>query len=282
MSNLISAQDLHDRLNDPDLVTDLVIIDTRFDLQNPAGGRQDYEAGHVPGAVYMDLDKDLSAPPGEHGGRHPLPDMQRFANTLERAGVSNSSFVVVYDDSSGVFAGRLWWMLRYSGHDAVRVLDGGLGAWRAAGYETSAEVSAVEEGVFTLDLRPEMVADMREVREKLEDPNTLLVDARGAERYRGDTEPMDKRAGHIPGALSLPFAGNLQEGRFKDAGALKERFEDLGEAEEIIVYCGSGVSAAHDLLAMDEAGLKNTRLYVGSWSDWSSYDDLPVATGDEV
>ena len=278
MSNLISAQDLHDRLNDPKLV----IVDTRFDLQNPAQGRQDYEAGHISGAVYMDLDKDLAAPPGEHGGRHPLPDMQGFANTLECAGISNSSDVVVYDDSSGVFAGRLWWMLRYSGHDAVRVLDGGLGAWRAAGYETSAEVSAVEEGVFTLDLRPEMVADMREVREKLEDPNTLLVDARGAERYRGDTEPMDKRAGHIPGALSLPFAGNLQEGRFKDAGALKERFEDLGEAEEIIVYCGSGVSAAHDLLAMDEAGLKNTRLYVGSWSDWSSYDDLPVATGDEV
>ena len=278
MSNLISAQDLHDRLNDPDLV----VIDTRFDLQNHGRGRQDYEAGHIPGAVYMDLDKDLAAPPKEHGGRHPLPDMQVFANALERAGVSNSSDVVVYDDSGGVFAGRLWWMLRYSGHDAVRVLDGGLSAWQAAGYETSAEVPVVEQGVFTLNLRPEMVADMLEVREKLEDPSTLLVDARGAERYRGDTEPLDKKAGHIPGALNLPFAGNLQEGRFKDAGALKERFEDLSGVEEVIVYCGSGVSAAHDLLAMDEAGLKNARLYVGSWSDWSSYDDLPVATGEEA
>ena len=278
MSNLISAQDLHERLNDPNLV----IIDTRFNLQNPSQGRQDYEAGHIPGAVYMDLDKDLSAPPETHGGRHPLPDMQGFANTLERAGISNSSDVVVYDDSGGLFAVRLWWMLRYSGHDAVRVLGGGSKAWQEAGFETSAEVPVVEQGVFTLNLRPEMVADMLEVRSKLEDPNTLLVDARGAERYRGDTEPLDKKAGHIPGALNLPFAENLQEGRFKDAAALKERFEDLGEAEEVIVYCGSGVSAAHDLLAMDEAGLKNTRLYVGSWSDWSSYDDLPVATGDEV
>ena len=278
MSNLISAQDLHDRLNDPGLV----VVDTRFDLQNPGRGRQDYEAGHIPGAVYMDLDKDLSAPPKEHGGRHPLPDMQGFANTLECAGISNSSSVVVYDDSGGLFAGRLWWMLRYSGHDAVRVLDGGLSAWRAAGFETSAEVPVVEQGVFTLDLRPEMVADMREVRAKLEDPNTLLIDARGAERYRGDTEPLDKKAGHIPGAFNLPFAENLQEGRFKDAGALKSRFEDLEGAEEIVVYCGSGVSAAHDLLAMEEAGLRNARLYVGSWSDWSSYDDLPVATGDEV
>ena len=278
MSNLISARDLHDRLNNPDLV----VIDTRFDLQHPDRGRQDYGAGHIPGAVYMDLDKDLAAPPEAHGGRHPLPDMQGFANTLECAGISNSSVVVVYDDSSGVFAGRLWWMLRYSGHDAVKVLDGGLGAWQEAGFETSAEVPVAEQGVFTLDLRPEMVADMREVRSKLEDPNTLLVDARGAERYRGDSEPLDKKAGHIPGALNLPFAENLQEGRFKDAAALGERFEDLSEAEDVIVYCGSGVSAAHDLLAMDEAGLRNARLYVGSWSDWSSYDDAPVATGEEA
>ncbi len=278
MSNLISARDLHDRLNNPDLV----VIDTRFDLQHPDRGRQDYGAGHIPGAVYMDLDKDLAAPPEAHGGRHPLPDMQGFANTLECAGISNSSVVVVYDDSSGVFAGRLWWMLRYSGHDAVKVLDGGLGAWQEAGFETSAEVPVAEQGVFTLDLRPEMVADMREVRSKLEDPNTLLVDARGAERYRGDSEPLDKKAGHIPGALNLPFAENLQEGRFKSAAALSERFEDLSEAEDVIVYCGSGVSAAHDLLAMDEAGLRNARLYVGSWSDWSSYDDAPVATGEEA
>ena len=278
MSNLISAQDLHDRLNNPDLV----VIDTRFDLQNPAQGRQDYGAGHIPGAVYMDLDKDLAAPPEAHGGRHPLPDMQGFASTLECAGISNSSVVVVYDDSSGVFAGRLWWMLRYSGHDAVKVLDGGLGAWQEAGFETSAEVPVAEQGVFTLDLRPEMVADMREVRSKLEDPNTLLVDARGAERYRGDSEPLDKKAGHIPGALNLPFAENLQEGRFKSAAALSKRFENLSEAEDVIVYCGSGVSAAHDLLAMDEAGLRNARLYVGSWSDWSSYDDAPVATGEEA
>ena len=194
MSNLISAQDLHDRLNDPDLV----IVDTRFDLQNSSKGRQDYEAGHIPGAVYMDLDKDLSAPPETHGGRHPLPDMQGFANTLECAGISNSSEVVVYDDSGGLFAVRLWWMLRYSGHDAVRVLDGGLKAWQAAGYETSAEIPVVEEGVFTLDLRPGMVADMREVRSKLEDPNTLLVDARGLNATAATLSRWIKRPGTSP------------------------------------------------------------------------------------
>lgn len=276
MSNLVDATTLHERLRDPDLVT----VDTRFRLQDPEAGRKSYEAGHLPGAVYLDLDKDLSAPPQEHGGRHPLPNMESFADTLEEAGISNSSRVVVYDDQGGLFAGRLWWMLRYAGHEAVQLLDGGLRIWTEAGFELSQELPEPQRGVFTLNLRPEMVADIREVRAKLEDPGTLLIDARGAERYRGESEPLDKRAGHIPSALNLPFSENLQEGRFKDAAALRERFKPSKEADEVIVYCGSGVSAAHNLLAMDEVGIKNTRLYVGSWSDWSSYDDTPVATGE--
>lgn len=279
MSNLISSEALKTRLGDDKLR----IIDTRFALTAPEAGREAYAAGHLPSAVYFDLDKDLSSPPGEHGGRHPLPDMEVFAAKLEAAGISNSSFVVVYDDQANMFAGRLWWLLRYAGHDEVAVLDGGLSAWTEAGFETTRDVPTFDKGVFTLDLRPEMLADMDHVRRNLDNPNVLLVDARGADRYRGENETMDPKAGHIPGALSLPYTDNLDGKRYKPAETLKARFKDLGldEAEEVIVYCGSGVSASHDLIALEEAGIKNAKLYVGSWSDWSSYPRNPVATGEE-
>ncbi len=279
MSNLIDAQTLHDRLKDENLR----VVDTRFALQAPDAGREAYAYAHLPGAVYFDLDKDLSSPPQQHGGRHPLPDMAAFADRLAAAGVSNSSFVVVYDDQANVFAGRLWWLLRYAGHDRVAVLDGGLSAWTEAGFETTSEVSNYEKGVFTLDLRPEMLADMDFVRRNLDNPNVLLVDARGADRYRGEGETMDPKGGHIPGALSLPYTDNLDGKRYKPAADLKTKFEDLGltEADEVVVYCGSGVSASHDLIALEEAGVKNAKLYVGSWSDWSSYPHNPVAVGEE-
>ncbi len=279
MSNLISPQALHARLG----VENLRVVDTRFALQAPEAGREAYEHAHLPGAVYFDLDKDLSSPPAEHGGRHPLPDMAAFASKLAAAGISNSSFVVVYDDQANLFAGRLWWLLRYAGHESVAVLDGGLSAWTEAGYETTADVPAYEKGVFTLDLRPDMLADMNHVRRNLDNPNVLLVDARGADRYRGENETMDPKAGHIPGALSLPYTDNLDGKRYKPAEDLKSRFEDLGldEAEEVVVYCGSGVSASVDLIALEEAGVKNAKLYVGSWSDWSSYPHNPVAVGEE-
>ena len=279
MSNLIDAQTLRDRMGDENLR----VVDTRFALQAPDAGREAYAYAHLPGAVYFDLDKDLSSPPQQHGGRHPLPDMAAFADKLAAAGVSNSSFVVVYDDQANVFAGRLWWLLRYAGHDRVAVLDGGLSAWTEAGFELTAEVPAYEKGVFTLDLRPQMLADMDFVRRNLDNPNVLLVDARGADRYRGEGETMDPKGGHIPGALSLPYTDNLDGKRYKPAADLKTKFEDLGltEADEVVVYCGSGVSASHDLIALEEAGVKNAKLYVGSWSDWSSYPHNPVAVGEE-
>ncbi|CAN5845782.1 sulfurtransferase [soil metagenome] len=279
MSNLIDAQTLHSRLGDENVR----IVDTRFALTAPDAGREAYEYAHVPGAVYFDLDKDLSSSPAEHGGRHPLPDMAAFASKLSAAGISNSSFVVVYDDQANVFAGRLCWLLRYAGHDRIAVLDGGLSAWTEAGYETTAEVPDYEKGIFTLDLRPEMLADMDHVRRNLDNPNVLLVDARGADRYRGEGETMDPKGGHIPGALSLPYTDNLDGKRYKSAEDLKTKFADLGldEAEEVVVYCGSGVSASVDLIALEEAGIKNAKLYVGSWSDWSSYPHNPVAVGEE-
>lgn len=272
MSNLISAQALHLSLEDPDLRT----IDARFDLGSPVAGRQAYEQGHLPRAAFLDLDEDLSNPPQTHGGRHPLPDMQIFADKLAKLGVSNSSKVVVYDDSAGVFAGRVWFMLRYAGHDVVQVLDGGLSAWLDAGYALTEERVPLEPGLFTLNLRPQMLADMVYVRDHIEDPSTLLVDARAGERYRGEVEPLDKKAGHIPGALNRPYSQNLSGKTFKNAETLQAELADIAEADEVILYCGSGVSAAHNLLALEEAGVKGARLYVGSWSDWSSYEENPV------
>jgi thiosulfate/3-mercaptopyruvate sulfurtransferase len=277
MSNLISVQELRERLDDPKFV----VVDTRFNLKDPAEGRRAYEQSHLPGAVYFDLDQDLSSPKGQHGGRHPLPDLQVFVRKLEHAGIGNTTMVVAYDDSGSMYAGRLWWLLKYLGHDAVKLLDGGLGAWREAGFDLTTDLPKRKPALFTVDLRPEMLVDMAEVRAKLADPGTLLIDARAVERYRGDVEPLDPKAGHIPGAINKPFTDNLEAGRFKRPERLKERFHKAMEADEVIVYCGSGVTAAHNLLALDEAGITGARLYAGSWSDWSSYDDNPVATGDE-
>lgn len=278
MSNLINPEQLKARLSEERIR----IVDVRFDLKDPAAGRKAYETAHIPGAVYLDLDEDLSSSPAKHGGRHPLPDMQAFARKLERSGISNSDHVVVYDDSAGVYAGRLWWMLRYVGHDAVQVLDGGLSAWTGAGFEVSDGVPDLNEGVFTLNLRSEMLVDVKYILRNLDNPNVLLVDARGSERYSGEHEPLDPVGGHIPGALNRPYTENLQDGRYKSAAALKEEFGELelDEAEELILYCGSGVSANHNLIALEEAGIKNAKLYVGSWSDWSSYKTNPVERTD--
>ncbi|MEM6430215.1 MAG: sulfurtransferase [Deinococcota bacterium] len=281
MSNLISASDLHSLITtDADHVR---IIDCRFKLTDPQAGRALYSEGHLPSAQFFDLDVDLSVPPAAngHGGRHPLPPIDAFEKRSQAAGISQDTTVIAYDDAGGLFAGRLWWMLKYLGHDDVKLLDGGIQAWQAADYELTTAMPTFAPSAFQASPRPEMLASIDEVKRNLDVPDVLLVDARGAERYRGDTEPMDKQAGHIPSAINLPFADNLQDGTFKDIDTLTARFEDLTEAETVIVYCGSGVSAAHNVLAMDEVGIKNTKLYVGSWSDWSSREDTPVATGEE-
>ena len=277
MKNVISVQNLKDRLDEPNLV----IVDTRFNLQDPNEGHDLFKDAHIPGAVYFDLDKDLSAPPREHGGRHPLPEIDGLVRKLELSGIGDNTTVVVYDDTMNIFAGRMWWLLKYLGHDNVKVLDGGLSAWQEAGFELSAKLPNYEGATFTPRPNPEMVVDIEEVKRKLDDPNTVLIDSRGAERYRGDNEPMDKKAGHIPSARNMPFAGNYENGKLKDEEVLKERFSGVDDAEEVIVYCGSGVSAANNLLALEEVGVENAKLYVGSWSDWSSYEDTPVETGEE-
>ena len=181
MKNFISPQDLKNRLDDPNLI----VVDTRFNLQNPAEGREQFQKAHIPGAVYFDLDKDLSAPPREHGGRHPLPDIAGFVRKLELAGIGDDTTVVAYDDTMNVFVGRMWWLLKYLGHDDVKVLDGGFAAWQKAGFETTVELPKREAATFTAQPNSEMVVDIEEIKRKLEDPNVALIDSRGAERYRG-------------------------------------------------------------------------------------------------
>ncbi len=279
MSNLISVSELHTRLGEPERSSVLRLVDVRASLADPQAGRQLYDAGHLLGAVHLGLDRDLSGPVGAHGGRHPLPDMTAFTGTLQQNGIGDDSEVVVYDDS-GMVAARLWWLLRYAGLDRVWVLDGGFSAWAEADLPVTQAAPNPEPATLTLRLRPEMIADMEAVRAGLDDPNVTLIDARAPERYRGEVEPLDKKAGHIPGAVNKPFTENLEHGLFKSPEALRERFADV--QSEVVLYCGSGVSAAHNALALEEAGITGAKLYAGSWSDWISFDENPVATGAET
>ncbi|MBW5483372.1 sulfurtransferase [Streptomyces bambusae] len=273
---IISARALMDELAGP---LPPVLLDVRWQLGGP-DLRPDYEAGHLPGAVYVDLDRELAGPPGA-GGRHPLPPVEDFGAVMRRAGVSAGRPVVAYDGGLGWAAARAWWLLRWTGHEEVRVLDGGLAAWTAAGGGLSAEEPAPAEG----DFRPKPGAvGLLSADEAAELARTgVLLDARAGERYRGEVEPIDRVGGHIPGAVSAPTTQNVgQDGRFLPAKELRARFASLGAADSaaVGVYCGSGVSGAQQVLALEVAGIP-AALYAGSWSDWSSDPSRPVATGPE-
>jgi thiosulfate/3-mercaptopyruvate sulfurtransferase len=267
---IVSPEWLRDHLNDPDLR----LIDFRWYLLG-GSGRDAYGIGHIPGAVFVDLDEVTGI---EGGGRHPLPTGTQFAEAMRNAGVDSETRVVVYDDAGGSIAARLWFLLSWFGHDAQAVLDGGIKAW---GQPVETEVPSIRRGNFGWrEPDRSRVLDFDAVR-RLE--GVPLIDARAGERYRGDREPVDPKAGHVPGAISAPWAENLgPDGRFKSPEELRERFAALGidDEDSAVVYCGSGVNACHDLLAMELAGLKNARLYAGSWSDWSSRD-APIAIGSE-
>ena len=262
------------------------IVDCRFSLLDPAKGLKDYEAGHLPGAVYADLDKDLAAPVTDATGRHPLPDAATFVATLEAWGISNDSQVVVYDDASGGLAARLWWMLRWLGHDAVAVLDGGYAAWTAAGLPVETETPAPEQGDFNASPNSEMTIGAEEVADRLASRDGyILVDARDAARFRGDAEPIDPVAGHVPGALNLPFSLALNDkGQWRSTEELQALWDAQippQEDHEWGVMCGSGVTACHLALSARIAGRSEPQLYVGSWSGWLRNPDRPVATGSD-
>ncbi|WP_104989618.1 sulfurtransferase [Deinococcus sp. NW-56] len=281
-SPLKTAAWLLQHLDDPRLR----VLDCRYALTDPLVGRIAYLEGHVPGAVYADLETDLSGPvrPDGAGGRHPLPEPETLAGWLGGVGIGNDSVVVAYDDpgtGQGFYATRAWWLLRWLGHREVYVLDGGWPAYLAAGGEASTAEPEHAPTTFTPDVRWEMVATAEDVANR--EPGTLLIDARAPARYRGEVEPLDRKAGHIPGAVNREWAGALDEhGRWRDAAAQAAR---LGAGSiPTVTYCGSGVSATPNLLARELAGVPlgpDNRLYAGSWSDWVSDDGRPVATGEE-
>jgi thiosulfate/3-mercaptopyruvate sulfurtransferase len=265
---IVSPEWLHEHIDDPDLR----IIDFRWSLKGGTG-LEAYEHGHIPGAVFVELDAVTGK---EGGGRHPLPTGEQFGREMRKAGVMNDYKVVVYDDAGGSIASRLWFLLRWFGHESQAVLDGGIAGW-------GEPLTTDTPGALRVDFQSRepdrsRILDFEDVRNLTD---AVLLDARLGERYRGEVEPVDPKAGHIPGAVSAPWQENLgPDGRFKSPEQLRRRFAGLGVTDEngAVAYCGSGVNATHDLLAMEIAGLKNGRLYAGSWSDWSNRD-APIATG---
>lgn len=296
-TTLISASALQALLNNQQRC---MVFDCSYDLTQPAAGAQQYAARHIPGAVYANLDSALSAMhgvPGQHGvvtahgldepasgGRHPLPNRARFATWLSSIGFTNDMQAVVYDRNGANYCGRLWWMLKWAGHDAVAVLDGGLQAWQAAGGSVAAGAEAAHfQSTFVLSEPKARLVDTSSVLEHLGRPEQTLIDARATPRFKGEVEPLDPVAGHIPSALNRPFAQNLgPDGKFKPAEQLRAEFVALlgqrGPAT-VVHHCGSGVSALPNLLAMEIAGLSGSALYAGSWSEWCSDPARPVAQG---
>ena len=275
---LISALELIHHLGD----TDWRIFDCRHDLRDPDFGRKAYAASHLPGAQFLHVDEDLSGPTDGTNGRHPLPDPAALVARLEACGVGNHTQVVAYDDAGGIFAARLWWLLRWLGHRRVAVLDGGLQAWGRAAGELSVEPSRFPPRSYVMALAPLRI-DATALQAKLGQPNMLLIDARSPDRFRGENETLDPVGGHIPGAVNHWFRENLDaEGCFKPLAELRQQYAVLlenHEPDQVVHQCGSGVPACHNLLAMEAAGLRGSRLYAGSWSEWCADPKRPVATG---
>lgn len=272
-NTLIEVETLNDHLN----TADWVIVDCRFSLADTSAGREAYLEAHIPGAVYAHLDNDLSGPPLTDSGRHPLPSPDALAALFGRLGIGADTQVVAYDNAGGMIASRLWWMLRYMGHTTAAVLNGGWQTWQAAGYPTTSGAEHNTAAVFTGKPNHDQLVRLENVLDA-----KLLVDSRDAPRYRGEVEPIDSIGGHIPGAVNFPFRQNLgTDGRILPPEQLRANFAPLLEgqtADEATFYCGSGVSACVNLLALNHAGLGSGRLYVGSWSEWSADENRPMIT----
>ncbi|MGD1809341.1 sulfurtransferase [Dapis sp. BLCC M126] len=264
---LISPQWLANHLNDQNLI----IIDCRFSLADPELGNKKYQESHIPGAFYLDLNQDLSNPVQKHGGRHPLPDSNKLSQKLATMGVKyQETLIVAYDDSRFAFASRLWWLLTYMGHDKVALLDGGFYGWQKE-YPVTNEISTRNIGFFEPQIQSKMVVDIETVKARKDLPEVVLVDSRDSDRYLGKHEPIDPIAGHIPGAVNYPWKQVTDENSQAKVSEQVSRWEEVKNAEEVIVYCGSGVTACVNLWSLKVAGINNGKLYGGSWSDWCSY-----------
>ncbi|MFF2480448.1 sulfurtransferase [Paenibacillus sp. NPDC058071] len=263
----------------------LIIVDARYQLMDSAAGKLAYDEGHVPGAQYASLSKDLSGPKRENGegGRHPLPEPETLAATFGKMGIGQKTTVIAYDNEGDAYASRLLWLLKWAGHEAeAYILAGGYSEWLASGGEVTKEVPVVEFAVFTPSVTEGIVVDAAYVRERIGLDGVTIIDSRDGARYRGEVEPIDKAAGHVPSAINRFWKDGFDEnGLLKPIEQQRERFANLSPDDEIIVYCGSGVTATPNVLVLEAAGFKNVKLYAGSWSDWSSDEGNAVAVGDE-
>jgi len=279
-STLINPEDLVKNLQNPDWV----VFDCRFSLAEPDAGQLSYIQGHIPNARYVNLDHDLSSPKTATTGRHPLPNVDVFASKLSMWGVNKNTQVVIYDSAEGAFAARMWWMLRWLGHDAVALLNGGFERWQNEGHPVTAKLPDLTPRQFIAQPNADMLIDADAV-ETARQAGKIIIDARGPDRFAGQNETLDPIGGHVPSAINMPFMGNLAENKtFLSENELKDRFTQVfGQtpSEEVINMCGSGVTACHNLLAMEMIGMTDSKLYVGSWSDWITTPSRPVATGSE-
>jgi thiosulfate/3-mercaptopyruvate sulfurtransferase len=269
MKNIVDKVWLRTRLN----LEDLVVVDCRFSLANPEAGEAAYQNSHIPGAVYAHLEKNLSGPVLEHGGRHPLPDLETFSLFLGSLGISNRSVVIAYDSGEGAFAARFWWMMKYVGHKDVFVLNGGFKEWETSGFSLDDNKTIRERVTYEINLQPQMLATYEDVKEIVEQDtiSTILIDSREPRRFLGLEEPIDKVAGRIPGAINKFWVDGLDNGRFKSLDEQRGRFSDVSPTDSVIVYCGSGVTATPNYLLLNELGYQNLKIYIGSYSDWVSY-----------
>lgn len=278
MDPIVSMNWVYNHLHHPHQV----IVDCRFILGNPEAGRKAYHQEHIPGAIYLDLEKDLSGPIQKHGGRHPLPDLETFAKKLGNLGINENIRVIAYDDQGGAMASRLRWLLTYIGHPQTYVMDQGFTKWKEQGYPTTNQIPSYEPLQFIPKPKMDYAADYDEVKEKMKSQDTIIIDSREPKRYRGEEEPIDAVAGHIPGAKNYFWKEVLTgSGTWKDENQLKQHFQALPKDKEIIVYCGSGITATPNILALKKAGFSRVKLYPGSWSDWISHPEAPIAKGEE-
>lgn len=274
MKNIVSQEWLINNLKREELI----ILDVRAELDDTDYGLREYQKGHIRGAQYVSVEDTLTGIVEVHGGRHPLPDMEKFIEDMKKLGIHDDSTVVIYDDGDLAMAGRLWWMLRYSGKHKVYILEGGINAWVDNGLEITTKIPEIKESdSLTLRLDYSMEADINYVKSAINSDNIAIIDSRATERFRGEVEPIDKIPGHIPNAINYPWMNLVSDGKIKSKEELEEYFKDLKKYDEIIVHCGSGITGTVNYIFMEEINLK-PKLYVGGYSDWISYDDNKVVS----